>query len=248
MNKKCFFSQERANISFFPENFVMDFPKQFVIFKDSDHCFFVLLEKKIKKRMTYKRYFNRISIYIFLLFGLIVQAFSQNYVAELSEFRENYIKDVHKKFANQKLDFFEINQNFKIEADYKLQKKNKVVSFLTSDGIYKKYQVFATISFEIEGKKYHLTTYKFYPAPAMYRKLVFLPLKDLTAPEQTYGAGRYLDLSSDDFKDGKTVLDFNKLYNPYCAYSDNYSCPIPPKENHLEVNIEAGEKLPLTKH
>jgi uncharacterized protein (DUF1684 family) len=51
-----------------------------------------------------------------------------------------------------------------------------------------------------------------------------------------------------DFKDGKVVMDFNKAYNPYCAFSDGWNCPIPPKENHLQVRIEAGEKVPLTGH
>jgi uncharacterized protein (DUF1684 family) len=188
---------------------------------------------------------------VFCLFiiclSIFKDSFAQNYETETGIFRDHHIADIFKKFPDQKLDFFEINQNYRIKAHYKLQKKNKVVSFATSDGSYKKYQVFAKIYFDLDGKKIELTTYKIYPAPAMYRKLVFLPIKDMTAPEITYGGGRYLDLNSDDFKDGETTLDFNKLYNPLCVYSDNYSCPVPPKENNLDVRIEAGEKLPLNK-
>jgi uncharacterized protein (DUF1684 family) len=76
-----------------------------------------------------------------------------------------------------------------------------------------------------------------------YRDYLFIPMKDQTSGKETYGAGRYLDASIKDIKDGKIALDFNKLYNPYCAFSEGYSCPIPPKENHLPVRIEAGEKL-----
>jgi hypothetical protein len=68
----------------------------------------------------------------------------------------------------------------------------------------------------------------------------FLPFVDATAPEETYGAGRYLDVEAP--RDGKFLIDFNYAYNPYCAYNDKWSCPIPPKENRLKVQIEAGEK------
>ena len=68
----------------------------------------------------------------------------------------------------------------------------------------------------------------------------FLPFVDATAPDETYGAGRYLDI--EPIGDGKFLIDFNYAYNPYCAYNDKWSCPIPPKENRLKVRIEAGEK------
>ena len=59
---------------------------------------------------------------------------------------------------------------------------------------------------------------------------------------ETYGGGRYIDLTITDIKNNLIELDFNKCYNPYCAYSDGYSCPIPPDENNLKIKIEAGEK------
>src|SRR5690606_16153988 len=72
---------------------------------------------------------------------------------------------------------------------------------------------------------------------------LFLAFGDKTSAAETYGAGRYLDLKKVP-KGSKTItLDFNKAYNPYCAYSDNYSCPFPPPENLLEVAINAGEKV-----
>ncbi|MFT4762129.1 MAG: hypothetical protein ACI9LN_004113, partial [Saprospiraceae bacterium] len=63
-----------------------------------------------------------------------------------------------------------------------------------------------------------------------------------TNSETTYGGGRYLDFKTTDIVDGKMTIDFNKTYNPWCHYSDGYNCPIPPKENHLEVEIVAGER------
>ncbi len=68
----------------------------------------------------------------------------------------------------------------------------------------------------------------------------FLPFGDLTNGDSSYGTGRYLNVKVSENK--LIELDFNKAYNPYCAYNDNFSCPIPPKENRLNVKIEAGEK------
>jgi uncharacterized protein (DUF1684 family) len=67
----------------------------------------------------------------------------------------------------------------------------------------------------------------------------FLPFVDATAPEETYGAGRYLEPAQ--YGD-RLIVDFNLAYNPYCAYNERWSCPIPPRENRLAVRIEAGEK------
>lgn len=73
---------------------------------------------------------------------------------------------------------------------------------------------------------------------------LFIPFKDVTSGKETYGAGRYLDLDADQDKTpaGKWVLDFNKAYNPWCAYSEDYVCPFVPPENWLKVSIYVGEK------
>ena len=72
----------------------------------------------------------------------------------------------------------------------------------------------------------------------------FLPFIDATAPDETYGAGRYLEPHdiSGDVGNPTLLVDFNLAYNPYCAYNEMWSCPIPSKENRLTVRIEAGEK------
>jgi uncharacterized protein (DUF1684 family) len=69
---------------------------------------------------------------------------------------------------------------------------------------------------------------------------LFLPFLDNTNGDTTYGGGRYIDLR---IPEGDTIeIDFNKAYNPYCAYNSRYSCPIVPRENYLDTNIEAGVK------
>jgi len=70
---------------------------------------------------------------------------------------------------------------------------------------------------------------------------LFIPFRDATSGGGTYGAGRYLDLIENTT--GIYDLDFNRAYNPYCAYNDRFSCPLPPGENTLEVPILAGEKI-----
>jgi uncharacterized protein (DUF1684 family) len=70
---------------------------------------------------------------------------------------------------------------------------------------------------------------------------LFLAFADKTSAAETYGAGRYLDVKKVPGA-ASVTLDFNEAYNPYCAYNDGYSCPFPPKENILEVAIQAGER------
>ena len=76
----------------------------------------------------------------------------------------------------------------------------------------------------------------------LYNDYLFLPFKDETNGVTTYGGGRYLNMSKKDTEDGWITIDFNKTYNPWCAYSDGFNCPIPPAENHLPFAIHAGEK------
>jgi uncharacterized protein (DUF1684 family) len=75
-----------------------------------------------------------------------------------------------------------------------------------------------------------------------YKDYLFLPFKDETNGFETYGGGRYMDVRISTLKDGKIILNFNKAYNPYCAYGDGFNCPIPPLENHLNFSIKAGER------
>ncbi len=73
--------------------------------------------------------------------------------------------------------------------------------------------------------------------------VLFLPFYDKTNGTTTYGGGRYIDLRISDIRDGRISIDFNRAYNPWCAYKEGYNCPIPPEENRLTIAIEAGERL-----
>lgn len=104
----------------------------------------------------------------------------------------------------------------------------------TSDGGERLYRRFGRVSFEVEGEPTSLTLYTTdHPG-------LFVPFRDATSGAETYGAGRYLDVAPND--DGTVTIDFNYAYNPFCAYDDAYSCPLPPGDNWLKVPIRAGER------
>jgi len=110
----------------------------------------------------------------------------------------------------------------------------------TSTGATRPFRRWGQVHFQVEG---HEATLTIYSDPDGY--VLFLPFRDATNGSETYGAGRYLDSERPGLRwlpDGRLLLDFNYAYNPYCAYSDEYSCPLPPPENWLTVPIRAGEK------
>ena len=94
--------------------------------------------------------------------------------------------------------------------------------------------------FRAEGQVCRLQAYRMEDSADSGKPYLFIPFRDATSGKETYGAGRYLDLPENT--SGTYNLDFNRAYNPSCAYGDGYSCPLPPQENRLEVAIRAGEK------
>lgn len=103
------------------------------------------------------------------------------------------------------------------------------------------YSVFGKVEFEHKGKKYSLHVYRNIELSKRpgFENYLFIPFNDATNGKQTYGGGRFLDVT--DIGTDYLILDFNKAYNPYCAYNHKYSCPIPPEENVLIIKMKAGE-------
>jgi uncharacterized protein (DUF1684 family) len=108
----------------------------------------------------------------------------------------------------------------------------------TSDGKLRPARRAGTFTFELDGAPRRLTAYTFESSPS---ESLFVPFLDQTSGNETYGAGRYLDLEPDD--DGTYAIDFNLAYHPSCVYAPQYSCPLTPAENRLTTRIEAGERL-----
>lgn len=113
----------------------------------------------------------------------------------------------------------------------------------TSKGIPRPMLRYGHLEFEIDGVKQRLYAYTSAPQPGHHHEheSLFVPFRDATSGKESYGAARYLDL--EEGPSGEVLLDFNLAYNPYCAYSDDYVCPFPPRENWLTVPIRAGEKV-----
>lgn len=145
----------------------------------------------------------------------------------------------------KKLRFFRPKKDYQVEASFTLLKDRKPFEMPTYNGELQPYVAYGKLNFVLGRDSLELTIYRnlrLIRLP-MFRDYLFLPFKDLTNAKSTYGGGRYLDFRIGDIQNGKLLIDFNKAYNPYCAFSDGYTCPIPPFENHLLVKVKAGEKV-----
>ena len=146
-----------------------------------------------------------------------------------------------KKFKSHP--FFPIDLNYRVKA--KLVKTENSVPFEipTSSGRTKKYREFGKAYFTLNGAEQVLTVYQSLALldDPEYQDYLFLPFKDETNGKDTYGGGRYLDLRIP--QNDELIIDFNKAYHPLCAYNaTDYSCPIVPQNNWLQLPIEAGVK------
>ncbi|MEP2279580.1 DUF1684 domain-containing protein [Maribacter sp.] len=140
------------------------------------------------------------------------------------------------------LDFFEPDTSYVIEAEFIRTPEALPFSMPTTTDRESTEVVYAIAKFSINGKAHELEIYQ---SPDLitqekYEDYLFLPFTDNTNGEETYGGGRYLDLR---IPDGNTIiLDFNKAYNPYCAYNKKFSCPLVPAVNNLDIEIKVGVK------
>ncbi|MFV0140972.1 MULTISPECIES: DUF1684 domain-containing protein [Empedobacter] len=138
--------------------------------------------------------------------------------------------------------FFPISEKYIVKAKFTPIKDGKVIPFPTSAKKIKNYKEYGTVTFILDNVEQTLTVYQSSPIMEKYADSLFLPFMDETNGVTSYGGGRYLDLSTKDLgtKANEITLDFNQVYNPYCAYSKHYNCPIPPANNVLDIEINAG--------
>jgi uncharacterized protein len=147
---------------------------------------------------------------------------------------------IQNKESFKGLEYFPPDPRYKIIADLHPIESRKVVVLNTSDGKEERYIEYAYAEFTLDNVKNRLLILEMMDMGPFKGKL-FLAFGDETSAVETYGAGRYLDLTKSPGS-ATITLDFNKSYNPYCAYNSTYSCPLPPRENLLRVAIKAGEK------
>ncbi len=186
--------------------------------------------------------------FVFLLNCFIsLSAQPPHYLDSITAFRENYISThgVIKEKDRSGLQFFPVDTAYckivRVERIYEAP----WFAMPTSGKISKNFRVYALLHFTIKGHPVKLSVYQSQQLMQSdaYKDYLFIPFTDLTNGEQTYENGRYIDLLTGDLEKAVCSIDFNKAYNPYCAYVSNvYNCPIPPAENHLGISVKAGEK------
>lgn len=204
----------------------------------------------------------KVILYIFIALTICLICFADSAKAQtfygmtdVQEFRDGRDKELRNKdesplkeedFPKYKgLNYFPVDNKYRINAKLTKTSDEKYFLMPTSSGKTQKYIKYAVLEFKIDGNDHKLNVYQVgeetrlaYPE---YKDLLFIPFKDMTNGKTSYGGGRYLYIL--DTNQAEVILDFNLASNPSCAYgSDRFSCPIPPRDNHLKATIDAGEK------
>ena len=141
--------------------------------------------------------------------------------------------------AFQPLAYYPIDERFRVPASLKVNRGDDTMEMSTSTGTRRAMRRIGVLSFTLDGQPMTLTAFAEASDTTLTR--LFVPFGDLTNQRETYRAGRYLDL--DRTATGLYDLDFNRAYHPFCLFNTAYECPIPPRENHLQVQVRAGERL-----
>lgn len=175
-----------------------------------------------------------------------------SYQDSINNYFKNYINthEVVKGEDRKQMHFFDANEKFRVVAKFEKVQTGQWFEMPTSGRIKKVFRVYGVLSFKINDTLVKLNLYQSQGLMGndQYKNYLFLPFTDATTGNETYESGRYIDLQTSDIKNNEVIIDFNKAYNPYCAYvSGVYNCPIPPAANHLPVAILAGEKT-YSKH
>jgi uncharacterized protein (DUF1684 family) len=138
------------------------------------------------------------------------------------------------------LNYFPPASNFRFELSPREHQQKERLKMTYTRGEEVEFLRWAEFRFKVGGRDCVLQAYKRDPE----QEELFIPFRDLTSGEESYPAGRYLDLQPQEHytKQGNWILDFNRAYNPWCAYSQAYTCPLVPPENWLKVRITAGEE------
>jgi len=165
----------------------------------------------------------------------IAKEFQYNMNIEFADKQSSPLTD--KDFVTfSHLDFFPIQKKYRVKANFKRTPNEEPFDMLTTTSRLAKYVKYGLANFTLDNKNLSLVIYQNVDG----EKHLFLPYFDKTSGKESYSGGKYIELENP--KDNHIIIDFNQAYNPYCAYNHKYSCPIPPDENRLDVEIKAGVK------
>jgi len=169
------------------------------------------------------------------------------YVESIKAYQENYTAthEVVKKKDIKYFRFFPISQDYNVTCRF--EKLTDTTGFVmkTSANTLQHYFKYGKLSFTLNKMDCFLFVYqsKELMKTEKYHDYLFVPFTDASTGDESYGSGRYLEFYIPEIKNNSLQLDFNKAYNPYCAYATGFHCPIPPKENSLPIAIKAGEMV-----
>ncbi|QEC67867.1 DUF1684 domain-containing protein [Panacibacter ginsenosidivorans] len=163
----------------------------------------------------------------------LIQEYTNAGTSPLSREAKKEFKGIH---------FFPVSMQYVVTAKFTRTANEKIFEMPTSGKETKQYVKYGEVTFTIKDKEYTLGVYQSISLASQrqYRDYLFIPFRDATSGKETYGGGRYIDLTIP--QTNTVVINFNKAYQPYCAYTEGYNCPIPPRENYVPVKIEAGVK------
>jgi uncharacterized protein (DUF1684 family) len=171
-----------------------------------------------------------------------------NYINAMMAYQKNYVAthDVVKGKDRSFFRFYTPDESYKINCRFERSTDTTIIPMKTSGTKIpqKDFVRYGKLLFTVHDTTLQLTVFqsKTLPQTDEYKNLLFIPFADATSGDDTYGTGRYIDITINDIVNNMVIVDFNKAYNPYCAYSSGYNCPIPPAENYLAVAIKAGER------
>ena len=165
-----------------------------------------------------------------------------------AEFRERRLSPLKQEdfIAFKGLNYFPEEKKYVVTARFEKSADEKTFGMPASNGTSLTYLKIGVLRFNLDGADYVLNAYQseaiLQSKTSPYKNLIFVPFKDLTNGKETYGGGRYLDITKPE--SDEVSLNFNLAYNPNCAYgNEKYACPIPPRDNSLQTEIKAGEKI-----
>jgi len=199
------------------------------------------------------------NIFILMLLGLFAMqpAYAQHDTTAMKKDIAAFQKQIQDEFANpiisplkedqrksfKGIQFFPVNLNYVVPARFIKTNSTEVFTMETSSHKVKKYYLYAKAIFQIDGKTCSLNVYQSLDLKEKkgFENYLFIPFRDATSGKETYGGGRYIDLEIP--ATGEITINFNKAYQPNCAYTEGFNCPIPPAENTLPVAIYAGVKM-----
>ena len=182
------------------------------------------------------------------LSAITAPAQQPSYTSTINTYQKNYVKshEVVKGKERKLFRFYSANETYSVSCKFEALRDTTVIHMKTSGKTIpvKDFIRYGKLIFSIHDTTLQLTVFQSVSLKenTQYKNYLFVPFTDITTGDETYGSGRYIDILTTDIVNNTAVLDFNKAYNPYCAYTTGYNCPVPPKENYLPVAIKAGEK------